>query len=289
PTTSTTTTTTTLPTTSTTTTTTTTTTTAPPPDAPIDSGTCGTDLRWTLDRNGNLKIFGTGQMSFENSFMVAPWREHAGEIKTVVMESGVTNIAEFAFEECEALVSVSIPDTVEEIEAWGFYDCSSLKSITIPASVKSIGASAFQNCSALKAYSVLNPDCEIPDNADEIPSQAMLYGYWNSTLAEYAKKYRRNFVAFSVHGVKNPQPTPKEIALGDADGNGKITAEDAAQILILAARFGSGQDIDLTPEQFSAADVNRNNIPDSGDAVAVLMYASAMGAGRTDVKIEDFI
>ena len=61
----------------------------------------------------------------------------------------VTGIEGFAFKECTALTSVTIPKSVTRIGSSAFISCTSLSSITIPENVTSIGDYAFRDCSAL--------------------------------------------------------------------------------------------------------------------------------------------
>ncbi len=62
----------------------------------------------------------------------------------------VTAIGNGAFQECEGLTSVTIPDSVTAIGDLAFAGCTSLTAIEIPDSVTTIGAMAFANCSALR-------------------------------------------------------------------------------------------------------------------------------------------
>ena len=71
----------------------------------------------------------------------------------------------YAFYDCSALQSVTIPDSVTSIGNSAFYDCSALQSVTIPDSVTSIGDSAFEHCSALQSVT-------IPDSVTSIGSKA---------------------------------------------------------------------------------------------------------------------
>ena len=66
-----------------------------------------------------------------------------------VIPTGVTTIAESAFECCQNLTEIILPDTLATIEAGGFQNCANLTGITIPASVTYIGDYVFENCDSL--------------------------------------------------------------------------------------------------------------------------------------------
>ena len=65
----------------------------------------------------------------------------------------VTSIGAIAFDQCESLTSVVIPDSVTSIGDCAFGDCKSLNFLTIPDSIKSIGKEAFYCCKSLKTIS----------------------------------------------------------------------------------------------------------------------------------------
>lgn len=48
------------------------------------------------------------------------------------MGNGVTHIGAYAFRNCTALTSITIPNSVQEIGACAFFGCTSLEEITIP-------------------------------------------------------------------------------------------------------------------------------------------------------------
>ena len=114
----------------------------------IDSGTCGSDLTWTLDSDGLLTISGTGVMS-DYFDCTAPWYSNRTEIESVCITDGVTSIGSSAFRECTSLTSITIPDGVTSIGDCTFMGCTSLTSIIIPDGVTSIGGSAFYYCTSL--------------------------------------------------------------------------------------------------------------------------------------------
>ena len=85
----------------------------------------------------------------------APW--HSIDcIATVVINSGVTSIGDYAFYDCNSLTSITIPNSVTSIGSSAFCDCYSLTSVTIGNSVTSIGTEAFLDCSSLRSITIPN-------------------------------------------------------------------------------------------------------------------------------------
>ncbi|MDY4490709.1 MAG: leucine-rich repeat domain-containing protein [Candidatus Faecousia sp.] len=126
--------------------------TAPTSDV-LASGTCGDTLTWELTDDGVLTISGSGAMSdYDGSN--APWAECRDNIQSVVIESGVTKIGQFAFSVCSNLTDVTIPEGVTSIAVGAFMRCTGLKSISIPGTVTSIGDSAFYKCSSLTSLTI---------------------------------------------------------------------------------------------------------------------------------------
>ena len=77
----------------------------------------------------------------------------------------VTSIGERAFESCEDLSSITIPNSVTSIEYFAFYRCLSLTNITIGNSVTSIGDLAFRECTSLASITIPDSVTSIGDNA----------------------------------------------------------------------------------------------------------------------------
>ena len=61
----------------------------------------------------------------------------------------VTSIGNSAFNGCDGLTNVTIPNSVATIGEMAFYHCDNLTTVTIPNSVTAIGDGAFHFCSAL--------------------------------------------------------------------------------------------------------------------------------------------
>ena len=139
-----------------------------------DSGACTVTLS-----DGVMTVSGAGPMEDYYDYNFIPW--YGYDIKTIVIESGVSSIGTYAFSYCSNLESVSIPASVTSIGTLAFQVCGSdataltvsfaegstlesigegafseanLKSIDIPNSVTSIGRSAFQYCRNLESVSI---------------------------------------------------------------------------------------------------------------------------------------
>lgn len=140
------------------------------------NGNCGTsghesDVTWSLTTGGALTISGTGAMKNYGDTDEVPWNSNKSSITSVVIESGVTTIGDFAFSECANLASVSIPASVTSIGHNAFYESANLTSISIPASVTSIGSYVFYGCTNL-ATVTLNSNPYI--DYDAFPNNAIV-------------------------------------------------------------------------------------------------------------------
>lgn len=113
-------------------------------------GTIGTKLSWSIDKASKvLTIDNEGEMiSFASDD--APWKSYKSYFNHVVVNEGCTNISQYAFHECDNIVSVDLPDTIKTIDADAFCYCNSLQNISIPDSVTSVGDYAFRNCFSLE-------------------------------------------------------------------------------------------------------------------------------------------
>ena len=120
-----------------------------------DCGAEGDNVIWTLYSNGDLVISGTGDMGRHDIY------KYDDKIKNVIIEDGVTSIADRAFDSCDKIVSVTIPDTVTSIGDFAFSGCFNLGNIIIPDSVTTIGEFAFASCLSFT-------DIVIPDSVTNI-------------------------------------------------------------------------------------------------------------------------
>ena len=60
----------------------------------------------------------------------------------------ITNVGDYAFQDCKRLTSISLPN-VKTIGEGAFYGCSGLQTMTLPNTVTTLGDYAFTNCQSL--------------------------------------------------------------------------------------------------------------------------------------------
>ena len=82
--------------------------------------------------------------------------EYCESLTSITIPNSVTSIGNNAFSWCESLTSITIPNSVTDIGGEAFFMCTSLFSITIPNSVTSIGDYAFHWCSSLTSITIPN-------------------------------------------------------------------------------------------------------------------------------------
>lgn len=101
------------------------------------SGTCGTDVKWMLDEEGTLTIYGYGPMEdyvrktdvrYDShggrqtiTYYTYPWMDVSDQIKTIVVGEGVTTIGNMAFAEIGTVKEVYLPVSLSKVVYGAFY------------------------------------------------------------------------------------------------------------------------------------------------------------------------
>jgi hypothetical protein len=198
--------------------------------AQVASGTTGA-CTWTItgtSPNYTLTISGNGAMGDYNDYSALPWYSYRTNIKTLVIQQGVTTIGRYAFSVCSGATSVTIPNSVMSIGFLAFGSCSSLTSITIPSSAITIDNSAFSWCYGLTSIVV---DANNPNYSSV---NGVLFNKTQTTLIQYPIGKTGNYT------IPNTVTTIGE----DAFWNCNITAitipNSVTTIEYAAFRFSNG-------------------------------------------------
>lgn len=118
-------------------------------------GDCGKNAKWKLE-NGTLYIYGSGAMDNYSLESRPEWNVYRADIKSVVIENGITSIGDMSFYECYEMEKVDIADSVSDIGEWAFSYCRSLESVAIPEKVTVLRLAVFAQCNKLTNISYKN-------------------------------------------------------------------------------------------------------------------------------------
>ncbi len=102
------------------------------------------DVAWHYDETtSTLYITGSGNMDNYEDVYSIPWAKYANDIKTAVIEEGVTSIGDYAFSGLKTLTDVQIPDTVTSVGNNAFASCRMLNKLTFSENIAKIADSSF--------------------------------------------------------------------------------------------------------------------------------------------------
>jgi len=164
-------------------------------------------------------------------------------LTNVTVPDSVTSIGRFAFGYCSNMTSVTIPDSVTSIGQDAFWGCSNLLSVTIPDSVTSIENMTFRNCGNLASVIIGNKvksigrwafrDCSNLTNVT-IPNNLTQIGSWAFSGCSSLKSITFEGNAPSSFGSEVFKDLPIEATItvtADATGFGETFGGLPVQIL----------------------------------------------------------
>ena len=114
----------------------------------IDEGSNET-ISWTLTDDGTLTVSGEGVLAKGFGML---FYDYYTDIRTVIIEEGITKIPGNVFLSCKNISSVTLPDTLTEIGSKAFYQCTALESISLPEGLTGLYASAFMYTGLKEIY-----------------------------------------------------------------------------------------------------------------------------------------
>ena len=146
-----------------------------------------------------LPVTNIGEYAFEN----------CKDITAVTIENGVAVIGSGAFTGCASVVSVSIPESVVRLDASAFNGCESLTSVVIPDGITNINYELFANCTSLATI-------VIPVSVTKIGSEAFIN--CKSIKSVYYGGSKEQWTAISM-GLSNEGLTAAQIHYNVENGD----------------------------------------------------------------------
>jgi hypothetical protein len=150
-----------------------------------------------LCRNGNPEPFEIDIISSINGAPVTSIStgsigafEQCEQLIRVGIPDTVTSIGDYAFRET-SLTEVTIPESVTDIGGFAFYKCVQLTQVTIAGNAPVIGNQAFRDCSSLTSVTFLGEPPSGPDGIFNGANPALIIYYpegtpgWGETFQNY--------------------------------------------------------------------------------------------------------
>ena len=103
-------------------------------------------ISWQISDSGMLSVYGNG--AIPNNYH--PWSDDNSikeQIKSIVIEEGITQLGYESFRSIPNVAVVSLPDTLKAINGWCFAGCSSLIDIDLPEGLQLLDTGCFAGCS----------------------------------------------------------------------------------------------------------------------------------------------
>lgn len=180
------------------------------------------NVSWRLDENGTdtytLTLSGSGKMADYLAGSVRPWYSYASKITKLIVEDGVSSVGSRTCYNFTVLTDVSLADTVTDIGEFSFSGCSALVSVDL-RNVTSIRANALRDDPALS-------DIQLSHDLKVIDYQAFRNsGADNSSISIPASVTEIGFGAFNGAKFTNVLNLPNVKKVGAfAFSNSKFAA-----------------------------------------------------------------
>ena len=197
--------------------------------------------------------------------------ERCEKLRSVVIPDTVTHISRFAFAHCISLETVNMPKFLYSIEQYAFYDCPKLIGVDLPDSLHIIEERAFCGCKSIS-------DLIIPENCQSIGNYAFLdcdslytvmingentsFGI-KSVGYEYDNGYKIKDGFLLISGSKNAADYANdngidlisEMIKGDVNADGSFNIAD---VVLMQKWILASSDVKLTNAK--AGDILQDNI-----------------------------
>lgn len=168
-------------------------------------GQCGPQTYFQLEKDGTLRITGTGEIDIEQ-FDDLQKAEISDKVLKVVMDNEITNIPDGMFKNYKNIKEVELSNGLEIIGKNAFANCKSLKEIVLLKHISKVSDYAFFNCTGLESvYIFLSSNANPNGHYDKIPCGTIednaFYGCNN--MKDVTTGYAVNFPKSWPDGGKN--------------------------------------------------------------------------------------
>ena len=120
-----------------------------------ERGGIDSTISWGI-LNGVLYILGNVDIPNYEPEKLPPWYDFRETITCVDLDKSITHIGNWAFSDCNNLVSVNFSSSLKSIGYSAFRSCTNLSSVSFPNLLNAINMEAFWNCISLTSVTIPN-------------------------------------------------------------------------------------------------------------------------------------
>ena len=186
----------------------------------VDSGSCGDNVKWKIDDEGNFYLYtdgdGNGQMedNYHDTWGTTnyPWEDYRNDITNVYIQGNVSIINNGAFLNCPNLKDVFIGKNVKKIGKRAFYNCDSLSTVSFEAnsSCTTIGYNAFSYSDSPSI------DISLPESINTIEGSAFNDSF-GAVIGISSWKFFNSDTQFTIFDYGVTYKLEKDIVAGEGD------------------------------------------------------------------------
>ena len=245
----------------------------------IASGTCGENVRWTLDEDGKLSILGSGAMS-DYTATTGPWVEYRSLIKSIFISKDITSIGKYAFAWCQNVSEVIFEEgsKLETIDNNAFHYIRKLTRVVLPEAVKTIGFAAF-------GYGAILEYVYIPSTVTFIHTDAFINPNAALVLAVEEGSYAHQYAINKGYNVEVRVDLPDVLYSGTCGENVRWTLDEDGRLSILGS--GAMSDYTATTGPWVEYRLLIKSIFISKDITSIGKYAFAWCQNVSEVIFEE--
>ncbi|MBQ9348401.1 MAG: leucine-rich repeat domain-containing protein [Oscillibacter sp.] len=123
-------------------------------------GTYSTNIHWHLSDGSVLTLTPEGEqtapvtMASGRTNTAYSWSSYADQVVMLVVDDGISNVGDYAFQGFANLISVDLSADVKTIGASAFADCTGLETLELAAGLETVQQMAFKGCTGLTSVSL---------------------------------------------------------------------------------------------------------------------------------------
>lgn len=157
--------------------------------------------------------------------------EDCDELTSITIPNTLTKIGDYAFIGCKALTTIDIPNGVTTIGSFAFHSCYALTTVTIPEGVKTLGTNTFCDCKNLSSIN-------LPSTLESIGTDCFTYTALTSFELPKGVKNVGDFMLYGCTQLTSLSVNP-ENNVYDSRNNCNAIIETASNKLVIGIKVST--------------------------------------------------